>query len=209
MVMRQLVLVALMTWASGASAQDALDRVLVRVEGQPITLTDARAAIRLGVVETPQSVDPLLSAMRQLTERSLVLAEVARFAPGEPDQPALDAEVRTLVSKAGGREALVELERTTGVGEQQVREIARDNLRIQAYLNQRFGATAQPSEDEVGQYYRTHLDEFRVDGKVLPFVEAEPIARERAAAERRSAMIFQWLRELRQRADVVELYPGR
>jgi hypothetical protein len=89
-----------------------------------------------------------------------------------------------------------------------VREIARDNLRIQAYLNQRFGSSAQPTDEEVGQYYRNHLDDFRnANGVVVPFVEAEPIARQRAAAERRNAVILQWMRDLRQRGDVVELYP--
>lgn len=190
------------------SPQDVLDRVLARVDGDPVTLSDVRAAIKLGVVETPEGVDPILSGLRLLVERRLVLAEVTRFAPGEPDRKLLEAEVNTLITRAGGKAGLAELERTTGIGEAQVREIARDNLRIQAYLNQRFGASAQPTDEEVGQYYRNHLDDFRnASGVVVPFVEAEPVARQRAAEERRNAVIFQWMRELRQRADVVELYP--
>jgi hypothetical protein len=192
------------------SAQGVLDRVLARVDGDPVMLSDVRAAIRLGVVETPEGVDPILSALRLLIERKLVLAEVTRFAPGEPDPVMLNGQVAGLVTRAGGAAGLKELERTTGVGELQVREIARDNLRIQAYLNQRFGSSAQPTDEEVGQYYRTHLDDFRnASGVVIPFVEAAPVARQRAAAERRQAIIFQWMRELRQRGDVVELYPPR
>ncbi len=189
------------------SAQELLDRVLARVEGEPITLSDARAAIGLGLFESTPGVDPILLAMQQLIERRLVLAEVARFAPPEPDPVMLEGQVNALKARAGSPAQLAELEATTGVDETQIREIARDNLRIQAYLNGRFGATAQPTDDEVGQYYRTHLDEFRRDGQAIPFAEAEPVARQRAAAARRQAVIFQWMRELRQRAAVVEMYP--
>jgi hypothetical protein len=192
--------------AGAAHPQEVLDRVLARVDGHPITLSDTRAAQRLGLVEVAAGVDPVLLGLRQLVERRLMLAEVARFAPPEPDAAALSAQVAVLRDRVGSAADLAELERTTGYGDLQIREVARDNLRIQAYLTQRFGSLVQPSDDDVGQYYRTHLDQFTRDGRVIPFAEAEPIARQRAAAERRDAVIMQWMRELHQRADVVELY---
>jgi peptidyl-prolyl cis-trans isomerase C len=188
------------------SAQDLLDRVLARVNGQPITMSDTRAAIALGIVEQPKDVDPILSALRQLVERRLVLDEVARFAPPEPDPASLEGQINALRARVGSPAAIAELEKTTGVGEEQIREIARDNLRIQSYLNQRFGSSVQVTDEDVAQYYRRHQDEFRVNGQLQPFAEAESIARQKAAAERRQAIIFQWMRELRQRADVAELY---
>ena len=209
--MKKLVVAAFIGWVSiaPARAQEVLDRVLARVEGDPIMLSDAKAAIRLGLVETTEGVDPILSSLRQLVERRLVLAEVVRFAPGEPDPAMLDANVNALKARIGSTADLAALEKATGYGEEQVRETARDDLRMQAYLNQRFGSTVQPTDDEVGQYYRTHLDEFTESGRVIPFVEAEPVARQKAATERRRAIIFQWMRELRQRADVLELYPPK
>lgn len=206
--MRELVaavLIAFGTW-SVVHAQDLLDRVLARVDGNPVTLTDVRAAIRLGLVEPAEGVDPILFGLRQLVERRLVLAEVARFAPPEPDPAALTAEANALKARVGSPADLAALEKTTGYGDDQIRDVARDNLRTQGYLNQRFGSSVHPSDEEVGQYYRTHLDEFTKDGRVIPFVEAAAAARQKAAAERRRAVIFQWMRELHQRADVVELY---
>jgi hypothetical protein len=199
------VWIACGTW-SFAHGQELLDRVLARVDGNPVTLTDVRAAIRLGLVEPADGVDPILFGLRQLVERRLVLGEVARFAPPEPDSAALTAQVHVLKERVGTPADLGALEKSTGYGEQQIRDVARDNLRIQGYLNQRFGASVQPSDEEVGQYYRTHLDEFTKEGRVIPFVEAEPVARQQAAAERRRAVVFQWMRELHQRADVVEMY---
>ena len=205
--MKQLVVALLIGLPWGAAgAQELLDRILARVDGNPITLSDTRAAIRLGLVEHAEGVDVILFALRQLIERRLMLAEVARFAPPEPDPPALTGQVNALKARVGTPADLAALEQSTGYGDEQIREVARDSLRIQAYLNQRFGASVQPSDEEVGQYYRTHLDEFTSGGRVMSFVEAEPAARQKAAAARRAAIIFQWMRELHQRADIVELY---
>lgn len=195
-----------MLLAASVSGQELLDRVLARVNEEPITLTDARGAIGLGMIEQTEGVDPIVSALPQLIERRLVLAEVARFAPPEPDIASLNGEVNAIKARVGSPERLAELERNTGVGETQIREIARDDLRIRAYLNQRFGSSVQATDEDAATYYRAHLDEFRVNGVLTPYPEAEPLARQKAAAERRSAIVFQWMRELRQRADVVEMY---
>jgi hypothetical protein len=188
------------------SAQELLDRVIARVNGEPITLTDARAAITLGIVDEIQGVDPIVAALPQLVERRLVLAEVARFAPPEPDITALNGQVNAIKARVGSPERLAALESSTGVGDTQIREIARDDLRIRAYLNQRFGSSVQATDEDAAAYYQAHLEEFRVNGELTPFAQAEPVARQKAAAERRAAIIFQWMRELRQRADVVEMY---
>ena len=198
--------VLLLAFTITASAQEVLDRVLARVNAEAITLSDTRAAIALGIVERPEGVDPIHSAVRQLIERRLILAEVARFAPPEPDSAVLNRQVNTLKTRVGSGEQLAALEKATGVGDTQIRELAREDLRIQAYLNQRFGSSVQATDEEAAQYYRTHLDEFRVNGQLAPYEQVQPAARQKAATERRRAIIFQWMRELRQRADVVEQY---
>lgn len=182
------------------SAQQLLDRVVARVDGYAITLTDVHAALALGVVEAPEAGGPESAAVQGLIDRQLVLAEVARFAPPEPDPGAVDREVDAM--KAGPGAALAGVMRATGLDEARIREMARDTLRIEAYLNQRFGTTVQVSDEEVARYYREHPGEFVQGGAPVPFAEAEPVARERAAAGRRAATIAQWLRDLRMRAEI-------
>jgi hypothetical protein len=80
--------------------------------------------------------------------------------------------------------------------------MARDNLRIAAYLDQRFGTTVQVSDEEVAAYYRTHEAEFTNSRGTVPYEDAEPIARQGASSERRRAIVSQWIRDLRSRADV-------
>jgi hypothetical protein len=140
-----------------------------------------------------------------LVSRQLVLAEVERFAPPEPAADVVARETAGLIGRLGSR--LVAVMESTGIDEARIEDIARDNLRIQAYLDQRFGTTVQLTEEEVAQYYRIHPDEFTREGTLMPFTQAEPLARERAGAERRASIVAQWTRDLRARGEVVVMPP--
>lgn len=179
-------------------AQRLLDRIVGRVNGAAITLTDVNAAIALGIVQSSGTADR--TAIDQMVERQLMLGEVARFVPPEPSEAEVARETASLIAYAGPR--LPEIMAVTGIDRERIREIARENLRIQAYLNLRFGANVQLTEEEVAQYYRIHPEEFTRNGMLLPFTEAEPLARERAGADRRATTIAQWMRDLRSRADI-------
>ena len=195
----------MIVWLSPLGAQQLLDRIVARVDGYAITLTDVNAALELGVIEAPPDDTRMAVATQRMIERRLVLAEVARFAPPEPETAAIDRAVDLMRGRVGER--LDAVMTSTGIDQVRIRELARDTLRIQAYLSQRFGTTVRVSNEEVARYYRTHPDEFTRNGTLMPLEEAEPVARQRAAAERRAATIDQWLRNLRARAEVVE--PGR
>jgi len=191
-------------WLSPLSAQQLLDRVVALVNGTPITLTDVNAAIGLGLVDR-SGTDDQASARRQLIDRQLILGEVARFTPPEPDAAAVEREMAALKAAPGAR--LQALMQSTGLDDQRIRDLARDTLRIEAYLDQRFGTSVQVSEEEVEQYYRGHPEEFTQSGVLLTYDEAAPLARQRASTVRRAALIAQWLRDLRARAEVAEGRP--
>ena len=182
-------------WLWPVAAQQLLDRIVARVNGVAITLTDVKAAIALGIADAPEA-----AAVQQLIDRQLVLSEVARFLPPEPPPSAVAIEAGALTTRAGAQ--LPEVVASTGVDEARIRELARENLRIQSYLNQRFGVNVQLTEEEVAQYYRIHPEEFTRGGTLMPFAEAEPLARERASAGRRASTITQWMRDLRARAAI-------
>ncbi len=195
-----LVVATCMLSLSPLTAQQLLDRVVARVEGYAITLTDVQAALGLGVIQAPPGVDSIEAGTQEMIDRELLLAEVQRFPPPEPGAAAVDGEVMRLEMRAGARlEALMQ---STGLTEERIRDIARDDLRILRYLDQRFGTTVQVSDEEVARYYREHESEFTRGGDLTPFDEAGPVARQRASSERRRLTINQWLRDLRSRADI-------
>ncbi|MDA1183827.1 MAG: hypothetical protein O2930_04165 [Acidobacteria bacterium] len=199
-----LAIVAIGVGGSSLGAQQLLDRVVARVNTQVVTLTDLRAALALGVVEVADGADEG-EAIGQLVDRLLMLAEVARFAPPEPPVDAIAQETAALIAHVGsGLEAMMA---STGIDDATIRSIARDTLRIEAYLDQRFGTAEQLSETEVARYYQIHPDEFTRDGTLMPFAQAEPLARQRAGRERRATILAQWTGDLRARGDVAVMRP--
>jgi hypothetical protein len=173
------------------------------VSGSIITLSDADAAIALGMVNTAGAVDPVRSALDQLIERSLMLAEVERYGPPEPPAADVDARVRVLRARAGSEADLQRTLAAVGFTEERLRQIARDDLRLQDYLNQRFAAPLPASDEEVLQYYREHQDEFVRDGVRQPLTAVEGEVRSRLDNARRATLVQEWLRQLRLRADVL------
>jgi len=85
--------------------------------------------------------------------------------------------------------------------------MARDTLRIQGYLEQRFGTTVQVSDDDARRYFEAHPGEFMRDGMPLRFEDVEEAARRGASNERLRASIAQWMSDLRARAEVVVMPP--
>ena len=179
-----------------AVAQQLLDRIVARVSGTAIPLTDLQAARGFGVVSG--STDE--GALQQLIDRQLLLIEVGRFPPPDPPEAAIATEVARERAAAGPRVA--ELMASTGTDDARLRDLARDTLRIEGYVDQRFGTAEQVTEDEAADYYNSHPAEFRRNGVPIPFEEALPVARQRAAAERRRAQLERWLQDLRARADI-------
>ena len=184
--------------AGPLAAQTLIDRVVARVNGIVILLSDVRVASLVGLIEAPPDSE---DAVEQLVQRTLLVEEVNRFPPSEPTAEAIDADLARMRTRAGG--SLEDVERLTGLTPANVRLLARDRLRIQGYIDQRFGVTVPLTDEQVLQYYRAHPEEFTTNGQLAPFDRAQGLARERAGLEQRQRTINQWLRDLRNRADVI------
>jgi hypothetical protein len=192
----------LLHYGAAASAQPRLiDRVLARVGTAAVTMSDVRAAVGLGLVDVEPGGDGEARALQRTIDRQLLLAEVARFPPPEPTADEVAREVSAMTARAGpGLESLLE---STGLDEARLQELARETLRIRQYIAQRFGTTAQVTDEEVRRYFDEHPGEFTRDGVLVPFEDAEPAARQRASAERLGVTIDRWIGDLRTRAEVV------
>jgi hypothetical protein len=197
-VLRALLALVLVTAvAVPLAGQTLLDRVVARVNGTVILLSDVRAAVIFGLIDGPAESE---LAVEETVQRALLVEEVNRFPPPEPAAEAVDAELERLRVRAGT--SLEDVQRGTGLSAENVRLLARDRLRIQGYIDQRFGVTVPLTDEQVLQYYRAHPEEFTANGQLTPFDNAQGLARERAGLEQRQRTINQWLRDLRARADV-------
>jgi hypothetical protein len=149
-----------------AMRAETIDRVLAVVAGQLITLSDVTAARDLGLQPADGAPDPIRAVLSRLIDRELMLAEVDRYAPPEPSAEAVDREVQRVQARFPSTAAVNAVLARSGIDEKHLRETLRQDLRMRAYLDQRFAT----------------------------------------AAERRQALVEEWMVGLRRRGDVSDLY---
>jgi hypothetical protein len=193
---------ALMLSAASAGTQ-VIDRVLATVDGHLVTLSDVRATTTLGLTPAPDGASAGDAALDRWIERLLVLQEVDRFAPPEPVASVVDDRVAAVLAPLGAPDAVRATLARLGIDQQWVARWVRDDLRIQAYTEQRFAGSLEPTADELENYYREHAAEFVRDGRELAADEARAIARTHVMAGRRRALLADWLDGLRRRATIV------
>jgi hypothetical protein len=121
---------------------ETIDRVLAVVAGQLITLTDVTAATDLGLQSTEGAADPVRAVLDKLIDRELVLAEVERYAPAEPTTEAVDREVERVRQRFPTARAFDAALERSGIDQQHLRETLREDLRVRAYLDQRFSTAS-------------------------------------------------------------------
>jgi hypothetical protein len=205
---------AMMASIAAPRAEEVLDRVLAVVSGDLILQSDVVAAREMRLVQVPAGGDPIRAVLSQLIDRSLILAEVERYAPPEPPAAAAERELDAVRRRFPSAEAFQAALARSGIDEGHLRETIRQNLRINAYLDQRF-TVLSPTEDEVGRYYREHAAEFTVAGRLQPYQDVRGEAASAWVAARRKGLVDEWVAGLRRRADVTDLYltsrpaPGR
>jgi hypothetical protein len=203
-----LVCVLMLAGGSRVVASEIIDRVLAVVAGNLIMLSDVTAAREFGLVAQGAAPDPVRETLSRLIDRAIILAEVERYAPPEPDADAVDRELQAVRSGFASPQAFDQTLARTGVNEKHLRETLRQNLRIRAYLDQRFTVTS-PSDEDVGRYYREHQQEFSRNGALVPFDQARQNVVQAIRTERRRMLVDDWVAGLRRRAEIVDMYGSK
>lgn len=167
-----------------------VDRLVAVVEQRALTATDLRLAIRLGSIPGNAANDAVL--VEQLVTRELIRAEAERFAVVEPTPAEVDARLTLL---AAGREVAGWLDELASLGASpdRIRRMVADDLRIAAYVEQRFTTAAQPTDAEAAA-------RAAAGGSTAP--DDVAAARHALVAERRQVLIDDWVAGLRRRASV-------
>ena len=195
-------LVVLLLVFTGATGADVVDRVLAVVNGHLITLSDVRRIADLGLIAAGGGGDPTDAVLSQLIDRRLVLEEVERYAPAEPDAATVAARIAAVQRQAGAPAGFDAHLSVLGVDAAWLEQWVRDDLRIHAYIEQRFAGAMEATDDEIENYFRQHAGEFVRNGQPVPSAEAQSIARQRVMAARRQALTDEWLSGLRKRAEI-------
>ena len=202
----RLAVIVAFAGAPPLAGAEIIDRILAIVDTQIITLSDARAALRFGLVPADVSTDPIGAALQRLIDRRLMLAEVDRYAPPDPPEPAVDARLAAVERPFPDALAFEIALNQSALTREDLRRHLRDGLRIEAYLQQRFSSAVQVSDDDLARYHREHAADFTRDGQLRPLDEVREIVRTRSVEAQRAALVRQWVEGLRRRGAVQLLY---
>jgi len=188
----------------GTGNQELVDRTLALVGGQPITLSDARAALALGLIETgPGSPAPTGDGITRLIQRELVLREVQRYAPAAPSESAVDERLEKIRGRFPDAAAMNRVLDANGFTDARLRGWVRDDLRTEAYLAQRFASATVPADAEIAREYTQSKAVY--DQKFASFEEAAPAIRQLLVESRRRQLIADWVSDLERRTEIVRL----
>lgn len=128
---------------------EIIDRVLAVVAGELIMMSDVRAARDLGLADAGQATDPDRAILSQLIDRALVLNEVDRYAPPEPALEEIERAFGAVRARFNSAQDLEAAMARVGLDTPQLRDVLRQDLRIRAYLEQRFAAETPARTQEV------------------------------------------------------------
>ena len=184
------------------------------VSGQVVLASDVRAFLELGLHEQSlwevRERDPALreaAALRRLIERRIALDEVNRYRHRQPPPPPERvarglAAVRARFADGG---AFIRLLAAVGLELDDLRQILRDDVRIEAYVAERFGGPERLTEAELRACYDAHRAQFVERGEPVPFDAARDRIRSRLWAARRAELVADWVAGLLRRADVMRV----
>jgi hypothetical protein len=127
-------------------ADEVIERVLAVAGGELITQSDVAAARQLGLLDqqiAPDAGQPMDEAeehqiVSRLIDRALMLDEVDRYALPEPSADAVDRAVAAVRARFDSQAAFEGVLARVGYDDRYLRGVLRQDLRIQAYIAERF-----------------------------------------------------------------------
>jgi len=200
-----IVAAALAAFAAAPGAQ-VVDRVIAVVSGSVIMLSDARAALTLGLFDAGDAADPVAAAMRWLIDRRLVLDEAGRGERIDVDAAALGQAVEQVKQRFASADEYRRALEGLGLDEAGVTRLVRETMVARQYVENRFDSALPASDEELRAYYDSHAARFVLNGRQLTFEEALADVTAALRRERRQQAVAAWMDRLRRRADIREVY---
>jgi len=190
-------------------AQQLADRIIVRVEGDVLLLSDLRELGQFQQLQGSQ-VEPESARIEELIDQWIIEQEgkAARFP--EPSEADVNAGLEKLKKDLGGEDAFQTRLKQTGLSQAAVRRILRRVLFFSRYLDYKFRTAAQIDPAAEEKYYNTDFaGQMKARGEKLPPLDSvRPAIHELLVQEDISKRAAQWLTESRSRLKVEMVSAG-
>ena len=200
-----LMVACLVTPLTPVTQSETLDRILAVVAGNVIMLSDVRAFIDLGLVEAGGEAAQEAVVLEHLIERRLILDEVNRYGVADPPAAAVERRLAAVRDRFTPTEAFATALDLVGLTEADLRQMLRDDLRRDVYLEDRFAVSERLTEAELRDYFEEHRAEFTRNGRPLSFIEAGPEILKRLGERLRAQVVAEWTARLVGRAEVLRV----
>jgi hypothetical protein len=189
-----------------AGAQEVVDRIVARIEGDVILLSQVRALSKYqllvdGTSETDaQILDRLIDQWIVRNE-----AETARFP--HPTDAEISRGVQRVASSFASPEEYVEHRKQCGLSDADVRDMVASQLYLTDYLDSRFRSSVQIEPQQVEEFYRdVVLSRAKARKQTPPTLEGSKEYIQQALVQREiDAQTERWLKESHSRLHVEKL----
>lgn len=179
---------------------ELVDRVVAVAANQVIMLSDVRAFQALRLVAPANVADLFPEIVTTLIERQLVLDEIPANLIADPSGEDVDDQLVVVSERLGGEEVLGGLLPTVGLTRADLRQVLRDDLRIERYLARRFPGARQPTQEEVRVWIEEHPEVSAGSPTPTPEQVREEALRQ-LTRRLRQAAIDAWVATLVDRGD--------
>jgi hypothetical protein len=203
--------------SSALRAQQVVDKTVATVSGGArvdlITYSDLLWQLALQPntpVSTPRSED-LNRALQLIVDQRLILQEAEKLPTIVPSDAEIKTELDELVKQFPSSAEFYQRVSNVGLSSEQLREIVRQRVAIEKYLDFRFRSFTVVSEKEVADYYRdVYVPKLRqkTPGIIVPTLEQARAQIEKTLTESKiESETDAFLETARDRAEIVILNP--
>jgi hypothetical protein len=165
---------------TSARAQEIVDKMVATVSSGSranlITYSDLlwQLALQPGTPLAKPGSEELNRALNLIINQRLILQEAEKLPPIAPIDVEVEAALKRLIEQFASREEFYERVKRVGLSAEQLREIIRQRVAIDKYLDFRFRSFTIVTPQEVADYYRdVFVPRFRQQspGQLVPTLE--------------------------------------
>ncbi|MBI4469903.1 MAG: hypothetical protein HY650_11350 [Acidobacteria bacterium] len=189
-----------------------IDRLMVIVNGQPITLSELGWQAALDPEVPPGKPEPelLQRILQQMIDLKLLAQEAEKLPAGDVEEAEITKYLADLISQFPSEAAFRERVASAGLDAATLRERVKQRVEILRFIDFRFRAFVLVTPQEVEHYYQTHIEaEARKQGTPVPPLDQVRETIERDLADSKVATeMTAWFEDQRRRSEVVMLDQG-
>jgi parvulin-like peptidyl-prolyl isomerase len=152
---RVLVLL-LLVLATIARAQEVIDRIAARVDTDIILLSDVRALARFQVFNDGKAQSDA-EILDHLIDQWIVQNEAKAALFPQPSNDDVQRSLERMKRSFSSPEEFEERKKQSGLTDEDVDRMIRSQLYLSNYLDSRFRASVQISDDDIQEFYKTRV----------------------------------------------------